>query len=187
MGRIVTFTGPSASGKTTILRELIKKHGFGFFPGITTRPVRQSEGGFTEMVHVPPDEFERLYLSGELLWDEHAFGNRYGMRRDLIDDAYAAPEGIHIANITPRTTRILYDHLSGDLDCLFFKTPSLEVARQRMLDRGNTESQIAGRLQDYGRWEREATESGLPYKFVDATRNGGIDENVKQVLGYLRE
>ncbi|MDZ4231830.1 MAG: guanylate kinase, partial [Candidatus Pacearchaeota archaeon] len=87
MAGIITFTGPSGAGKTTIITRLFQNlPALRFVPSYTTREARPSDFP-SEFRHVAPEEFEELEHKGEFLWSVEAHKNRYGTRKDDVDKA----------------------------------------------------------------------------------------------------
>src|SRR5258708_40128250 len=92
ISKIVTITGASGSGKTSVARELLK-----IIPSaklvlsITTRPPRESDLPDEYRTNVPLAEFEKRSQNNEFLWEVEAHGNRYGTLRASVNEALANP------------------------------------------------------------------------------------------------
>lgn len=77
--KLLTLTGPSCSGKTTLLNKLVSEHNFFGVTSHTTRPIRKGEIEGKDYYFVDEDEFESL-SSGDRLLEEVSFnGFRYGV------------------------------------------------------------------------------------------------------------
>ena len=74
---IVIFTGPSASGKTTLCDYLVTKHGFVKPSTCTTRSPRQNEGP-DSYIFLNQNQFKSKVLANEMLEYVENFGYYYG-------------------------------------------------------------------------------------------------------------
>lgn len=81
--RIVVFIGPSGSGKSAVVTELVNQGVINLVPTYTTRPRRLSEAG-AQIDHVFVDEveFDSLEVSGKFLATTRMFSlpYRYGLQ-----------------------------------------------------------------------------------------------------------
>lgn len=66
--KIITFTGASGAGKTTMVKELLKNPQFGLVPSITTRNSRLSDLP-GEYEYITDTEFDWLKCWDAFVWD----------------------------------------------------------------------------------------------------------------------
>lgn len=78
MKTLVTLTGPSCGGKTTLETEL-KKHGFKAAISTTTRPMRDGEVNGGSYYFVTPETFGMAVSAGHFVESVIFNGNRYGV------------------------------------------------------------------------------------------------------------
>lgn len=79
---IVTITGPSASGKTTLLHKLMQEGEYEEVPGYSTRPPRENDAGESNYVFVSEEDFaENKDDFCEII---EIYGNTYGRKWDDI-------------------------------------------------------------------------------------------------------
>lgn len=99
MQSVLTITGPTCAGKTTLLRHLVDHHDFTEIVGLTTRPPRQGEQDGKSYHFLSKDDFMARLNRGELV--EYTFfdGVYYGL----------APEDIAIACDTGKTPVTVMD------------------------------------------------------------------------------
>lgn len=82
---LVTITGPSGVGKTTLYNNLRRERGFRPLVSTTSRAPRASdEEGFE---YVSDEQFDALEKDGVFLWVVHPHGKKYGTRKIRIDEA----------------------------------------------------------------------------------------------------
>jgi guanylate kinase len=85
-GTLYVVAAPSGTGKTTLVRALIKET-----PGVvasvscTTRPPRESERDGVDYRFVDATTFEAMVAAGELLEHAEVFGQRYGTPRGPVE------------------------------------------------------------------------------------------------------
>ena len=78
MKKILVLVGPSAVGKTTVMKELLSKElSFSFVRSATTRPPR-NDGHNSEYLYLSKEEFEEKIKRGEMLEYMEYAGNFYG-------------------------------------------------------------------------------------------------------------
>ena len=87
MGKIVIFSAPSGSGKTTIVRELLKRFPqFEFSVSATSRAPRGQERDGVDYYFLSNEEFMNKVAEGAFVeWEEVYSGTRYGTLRSEVD------------------------------------------------------------------------------------------------------
>ncbi len=81
----VVVSAPSGTGKTTLVRSILKKHPeYGFSTSVTTRPPRAGEESGWEYHFIPEKEFLRLRKTGRLLEWARIHGFYYGTPRGSL-------------------------------------------------------------------------------------------------------
>ena len=180
MGEIVSLTGASGAGKSTIAKAL----GFPFVLSTTTRLPKVSDlPGEYEYLEIDDMVWEEKGWNTYLWIEEHA-GNYYGTKREVVDLALQAP-GISMMILIPKVLPKLLDYAGKEKVLPFYiRSPSEEILRSRMEQRGEKNDSIERRLQESKEWDQQAEKSEIPYIFV--TNNGTIEEAVEQVRKYLK-
>ena len=77
-GKVVVVTGPSGVGKSTILREALRRTGAAYSVSATTRDPRPGEVDGRDYRFVSRQAFEQMIADGELLEWAEVFGHYYG-------------------------------------------------------------------------------------------------------------
>ncbi|MDR1663410.1 MAG: guanylate kinase [Clostridiales bacterium] len=88
-GMLVIISGPSGSGKGTVVKRLDPSHGYALSVSVTTRAPRAGEREGVDYFFRTEDEFTRMRQHNELL--EHAVyvGNYYGTPRQYVEEMIA--------------------------------------------------------------------------------------------------
>ncbi|KIW95100.1 guanylate kinase [Cladophialophora bantiana CBS 173.52] len=157
--RPIVFSGPSGTGKSTLIKRLFAKHPdlFGFSVSHTTRKPRPGEEDGVHYHFITPDKFESMIA--ENAFEEHARfgGNYYGSSKKAVQDV-AEGKGKSIdGSIAPGKRICIFDIEMEGVKQLkksqlnpricFIQPPSIEVLEQRLRGRGDTsEDAIQKRL-----------------------------------------
>lgn len=181
--RIITFTGASGAGKTTVARALLaQKSTLKILTSTTTRKKRESDLA-GEYEYVRPAKFRTMQKKNAFLWTVETHGFSYGTRRDFVDAALNDSSHIYLMLLVPDILPILRDYAHGRIRHFFLTIPDPEVLRARLVGRGDGEGAVARRLADCKTWEQEARDSSTPYIFV--ANDGTVDEAVARVTKIL--
>lgn len=85
--KLLTLTGPSCSGKTTLLNELVANHGFKALVSHTSRPPRQGEIEGKDYFFVSNEKFEDIKMAGKLMENIEFNGYKYGVSANEVANA----------------------------------------------------------------------------------------------------
>ena len=159
---ILTLTGSSGAGKTTIARDLLKNFpiNVGMVPSYTTREQRETDiTGEYEYVDKPT--FKWLKETQAFLWTVHPHGNNYGTTKSWAQKALGDDDTIYIMILTPEGVKKLRDFAKGNgyynkVFSFFILSPSEKVLRERLELRGDYEEDIEKRIKDCIKWDSEA-------------------------------
>lgn len=146
--KAILFSAPSGSGKTTIIREILKRFDcFEFSISATSRQPRQGERDGVDYYFLSPEVFEERVKQGQFLeWEEVYAGTRYGTLKSEIDRIWDNGHVI-IFDVDVNGGMNIKRYFGPDALAIFVMPPSVEVLEQRLCSRG-TESgdAIARRL-----------------------------------------
>jgi guanylate kinase len=85
--KIITFTGPSCSGKTTLLNELVNNHGYASIVSHTTRPPRPNETEGVDYYFIEQNKFDEMSKSGGFMEHISFNGFSYGVSAEEMAKA----------------------------------------------------------------------------------------------------
>lgn len=147
--KLIVFSAPSGSGKTTIVRHLIQKFPFlGFSISACTRDKRgRSEENGKDYYFLTPDEFRRKIENHEFVeWEEVYEGAFYGTLKSEIDRIWSEGK-MAIFDVDVKGGLSLKEYYKDKALTIFVKVPSMEVLKERLMDRGTeTEDSLSRRL-----------------------------------------
>jgi guanylate kinase len=85
---IITLTGPTCSGKSTLAKFLTKRYGIKEIRSFTTRPMRDGEKAGREYDFITKAEYARLQRDGLVVQDVALNGNFYGSSVANVTEAF---------------------------------------------------------------------------------------------------
>ena len=137
MGKLVIFSAPSGSGKTTIVRELLKRFNcFEFSISATSRQPRGQEQNGVDYYFLSNEEFKERVARDEFVeWEEVYQGTCYGTLKSEMERIWA--KGNIIIFDVDVMGGINLKRIFGEQACsIFIMPPSIDVLRERLIGRG---------------------------------------------------
>lgn len=183
-GKLIIFSAPSGSGKTTIVQHLLKTNeNLGFSISACTRPMRESkEANGKDYYFLSVEDFENRIKNNEFVeWEEVYPGRYYGTLRSEIQRLWDM--GKHVLFDVDVKGGINLKKQFGDKALsVFVKVPSLEELEKRLKDR-NTESEesLATRL------EKVRFESSFQDKFDVILVNDNLEATLKNAQKLVQD
>ncbi len=168
---ILTLTGASGAGKTTIAGELLKKLPIytRMVPSYTTRKPRETDLP-GEYKYVSKLRFWLLNKMGAFLWTVYPHGNSYGTTKHWVAKALRDDNTVYIMILVSDAIKTLRE-FAEEKDLVrvysfYIFSPPQEVLRKRLEKRGDCAEEVKKRLSDCLKWDKDSLSSGIPYEFV---------------------
>lgn len=182
-GKLIIFSAPSGSGKTTIVRHLLSLDiGLAFSVSATSRTPRINETDSIDYHFLSPDAFRKKIDKGEFLeWEEVYKDQYYGTLRSEVE------------NMLEKGKHVLFDiDVVGGLNlkrefgnqslAIFVQPPSLSIMEQRLRERGtDSEEQILKRV---AKAEKELSYAD---QFDKLIVNDNLTDSLKMAEQVVRE
>lgn len=146
-GKAIIFSAPSGSGKTTIVKHLLKKNpDLGFSISASTRDKRgRTESHGKDYYFLSPEEFKRKIDADEFIeWEEVYEGNFYGTLKSEIERIWQSGKDV-IFDVDVKGGLNLKKYFGERALAVFVKVPSLEVLQERLNDRGTESAESLSR------------------------------------------
>ena len=146
-GKLIIFSAPSGSGKTTIVRHLLKTFPdqLEFSISATSRPQRGVEENGKDYHYLTVDEFKEKIDNKEFLeWEEVYSGVHYGTLRSEVDRIWA--KGKHVIfDIDVEGGLNLKKQFSEKALAIFVMPPSIKILEERLNTRSTDSSESIAR------------------------------------------
>lgn len=148
MGKLIIITAPSGSGKTTIVKQLLSKNSsLAFSVSACTRTARSGEVEGIDYYFLTEDDFKNKINNQEFLeWEMVYPGKYYGTLNSEIQ-RLCVKQQIPLIDIDVKGALKVKDNFKNEALSIFIKTPSLDILKQRLINRGTEdESSLNERL-----------------------------------------
>lgn len=136
-GKVIIFSAPSGSGKTTIVRRLLSEmSNLAFSVSATTRPKRDYEVDGRDYHFLDIDTFKKKISEEAFLeWEEVYDGRFYGTLKKDVEDKLE--EGISVLfDVDVKGGLNVKKYFGPRALALFVQPPSLQALRERLESRG---------------------------------------------------
>jgi guanylate kinase len=140
-GKLIVFSAPSGSGKTTIVRHLLGKEDLNleFSISAASRPPRGEEVNGKDYYFISTEEFKQHIKNGDFLeWEEVYRDNFYGTLKSEIDRIWEKGKNVIFDIDVSGGLRIKHKFPEETL-AVFVKPPSIDELKIRLKKR-STES-----------------------------------------------
>jgi guanylate kinase len=148
-GKLIIFSAPSGSGKTTIVKHLLANNeNLGFSISACTRDKRgRNEENGKDYHFMTPDEFKQRIVNNEFVeWEEVYSGAYYGTLKSEIERLWASGKHV-IFDVDVRGGVKLKEYYQERALSIFVKVPSVEELEKRLRERGtDSEDSISKRV-----------------------------------------
>lgn len=148
-GKAIIFSAPSGSGKTTIVRHLLKTNSdLGFSISASTRDKRgRTEADGKDYYFLTPEAFKKKIDNNEFIeWEEVYEGNFYGTLKSEIQRIWDQGKNV-IFDVDVKGGLNLKKYFGDKALAVFVKVPTLDILKERLNDRGtDTDESISRRL-----------------------------------------
>lgn len=180
-GQLVIITGPAGVGKSTIVREVLRRTGAILSVSVTTRQRRPGEVDGRDYRFVDRPTFDTLAKAGQLLEWAEVFGQCYGTPAQAVNQALQAGKtvimeidvqgGLQVAKLMPQAKYVL------------IVPPSYEELRRRLAGRGTETPQDLENRFAKARQEIETAAASGVYKY--RVINDDLERTIVQVCEIL--
>lgn len=180
----IIFSGVSASGKNTVMQELVKKdkrikiltNSSG-----TTRPPRPTDSDNNTYIFMSREEFEERIEREEFFEYEDVHGNYYGILNSALDRVIDNQDIDFVRDIDVHGRGKIVEYFKDKCPVvtIFLDAPNLTLA-QRLKERGEDDERIKVRL---ARSELERAYKG-EYDLV--IENIDLEETTQKILDFIK-
>ena len=183
-GKLIVIAAPSGSGKTSIVKELIKDNtlNLSFSISATTRKPRPNEVDGKDYYFKSQDEFKKLIKKNKFIEYEEVYeGQFYGTLFTEVDRLRKKEYNI-IFDIDVNGALAIKDKFKESCLSIFIQAPDLNTLKKRLEER-KTEDKIA--LEE--RLKKVSLEMNLSDKFDDIVINENLNEAISDTRNKIKK
>ncbi|MCD8237115.1 MAG: guanylate kinase [Prevotellaceae bacterium] len=184
MSKIIVFSAPSGSGKSTIINWLMehKELNLHFSVSATSRMPRGEEKNGVEYFFFTPDEFREHIEAGDFLEYEEVYSGRYyGTLSAEVDKQLEKGENV-VIDMDVNGALNIKKYYGDRAMLVFVQPPSIEVLRQRLINRG---TDLMEMIEE--RVSKATYELSFAPQFDKIIVNKNLDEAEKETLAIVKE
>lgn len=134
-GLLFVISGPSGTGKGTVVKHLLKTGKFFFSVSATTRAPREEDVNGVTYHFISREEFCKKIESGEMLEHAEFSGNLYGTPKFAVEEALNEGKNVILEIETKGALQIR--EKMPDAVLIFILPPDMETLRSRLIGRGS--------------------------------------------------
>ena len=139
-GILIIFSGPSGSGKDTVLNKLIAgREDIKVSVSMTTREKREGEIDGTHYYFVSREYFEKKVSEDKMLENAEYNGNLYGTPKAPVDEMLKSGKAVILEIEVQGAEKIR--KLYPDVISIFLMPPSMRVLEERLRGRGTDDEE----------------------------------------------
>lgn len=181
-GKLIIFSAPSGTGKSTIINWLMahKELHLAFSISCTSRAPRGTERNGVEYFFLTPDEFRQRIANGEFLEYEEVYKDRfYGTLKSQVDSQLAKGENV-VFDVDVKGGCNIKKHYGSEAMSVFIQPPSVDELRKRLEGRGTDAPEVIEQ-----RLERAEFELGFAKEFDRIVVNDDLAKAQSEVYNLV--
>lgn len=186
-GKLIIFSAPSGSGKTTIVRELLKHYPqFEFSISATSRAPRGAEQNGVDYYFLTQEEFAAKVASDSFVeWEEVYAGTSYGTLKSELERIWS--KGNVIIFDVDVMGGINLKRIFGAKACsIFVMPPSIEELEKRLVGRGTDAPEVIAKRVAKAEFEISKAEA-FDHKVVNDDLAMAVVDTRKIIDTFLAE
>ncbi len=178
-GMLIVLSGPSGSGKGTIVSKLLEKRDDTVLSiSMTTRPPREGEVEGVHYYFTTREEFERKQALGAFMESARYNGNYYGTPESRVRAWLDEGKNVILEIEVQGAERVMNNH--SDLISIFLTAPSMRELQRRLKKRGTeTEESLCRRL------EVAKRELSRAFRYDYVVVNDDADEAAERISAII--
>ena len=184
-GKLIIFSAPSGTGKSTIISWLMNNHpelNLAFSISCTSRPPRGTEQNGVEYFFLTPEEFRQRIDNDEFLEYEEVYEGRfYGTLKAQVERQLKAGQNV-VFDVDVKGGVRIKEYYGDKAMSIFIQPPSIATLRQRLEGRGTDAPEVID--QRIARAEFELT---FAEKFDHRVVNDQLEQAEADTLKIVEE
>ena len=184
-GKVVIFSAPSGAGKSTIVNHLLKKYPeLEFSISATSRAPRGNEQDGKEYYFFSADRFRQMIAEDRFVEHEEVYpGSFYGTLKSEVERIWAKGHVI-VFDIDVKGGVNVKRIFGGKALSIFIQAPSVEVLRERLINRGTDTAEAIEKRVAKAASEMEFAAGKFDYVLVNDDLQTALAE-AERVIGQF--
>ena len=185
-GKVVIFSAPSGAGKSTIVNNLLKKYPeLEFSISATSRAPRGNEQDGKEYYFFSADRFRQMIAEDRFVEHEEVYpGSFYGTLKSEVERIWAKGHVI-VFDIDVKGGVNVKRIFGGKALSIFIQAPSVEVLRERLINRGTDTAEAIEKRVAKAASEMEFAAGKFDYVLVNDDLDAALAEADKVVGEFI--
>lgn len=184
-GRLIIFSAPSGTGKSTIINWLMQEHSelmMSFSISCTSRAPRGTEQNGVEYFFLSPEEFRSRIEADEFLEYEEVYTDRfYGTLKSQVEKQRNEGQNV-VFDVDVKGGCNIKRHYGDEALSIFIMPPSVDELRHRLEARATDAPEVIDQ-----RIARAEFEISFADKFDKVVVNDDLEKAKEEVLAIIRE
>ncbi len=183
-GKLIIFSAPSGTGKSTIINWLMQHEELrmAFSISCTSRAPRGTEQHGVEYFFLTPEEFRERIARDEFLEYEEVYADRfYGTLKSQVETQAAAGQNV-VFDVDVKGGCNIKEYYGDRALSLFIQPPSIDELRRRLEARGTDAPEVIEQ-----RLARAEFELSFAPKFDRIVVNDDLETAKKEALAIIKE
>ena len=184
-GKLIIFSAPSGTGKSTIINWLMNEHkelNLAFSISCTSRQPRGTEQNGVEYFFLSPEEFRQKIADGEFLEYEEVYTDRfYGTLKSQVERQTADGQNV-VFDVDVKGGCNIKRHYGDKALSIFIQPPSVAELRRRLEARATDAPEVIDQ-----RIARAEYELGFASQFDRVVVNDDLETAKADALAVIKE
>lgn len=185
MGKLIIFSAPSGTGKSTIISWLMENHkelAMAFSISCTSRQPRGTEQHGVEYFFLSPEEFRERIANNEFLEYEEVYTDRfYGTLKSQVERQSEAGQNV-VFDVDVKGGCNIKNYYGDRALSIFIMPPSVDELRRRLEGRNTDAPEVIDQ-----RIARAEFEIGFADKFDKVIVNDNLEKAEQEALKTISE
>lgn len=185
MGKLIIFSAPSGTGKSTIINWLMENHkelAMAFSISCTSRQPRGTEQHGVEYFFLSPEEFRERIANNEFLEYEEVYADRfYGTLKSQVERQSEAGQNV-VFDVDVKGGCNIKNYYGDRALSIFIMPPSVDELRRRLEGRNTDAPEVIDQ-----RIARAEFEIGFADKFDKVIVNDNLEKAEQETLKTISE
>jgi guanylate kinase len=135
-GAMFIFEAPSGTGKSTVIKELMKSDSnLKFSVSVTTRTPREGEKDGVDYFYITDEQYDEYLKQGAFYeYVDSQYGSRYGTLKSEVDSFINVGQDV-VFDMDWMGLRQMKEKAPDDIVSIYMLPPSIKEVRRRLIDR----------------------------------------------------